>query len=126
MPANSPAALAAAFQDAVNAGDVDAAVQLWVEDGAIVQPSGQAVCGRDAIAAALRALVEHRVLIHIHVQQLFATADVAVALGTLTMTGANGHGATFRQQSRSTVVYARGADGHWRIAIDAPWGLPQD
>jgi hypothetical protein len=33
-------------------------------------------------------------------------------------------GNALQQQSQSVVIYSREPDG-WRLAIDAPWGLPQ-
>jgi uncharacterized protein (TIGR02246 family) len=124
MPVSSPQALSAAFAAAVNAGDVLAALDLWVEDGAIVQPDGNVLRGRDAIANALQALVDNHVTLEIELADVFPAGDVAIVLGTLTLNGTGHDGTSFAQRSESVVVYTRGAEG-WRIAIDAPWGLPQ-
>jgi uncharacterized protein (TIGR02246 family) len=123
MRPTSPEALAGAFSAAINARDVSAALDLWIEDAAIVQPDGQMLHGREAIGDALRALVDNEVRIEIDVARVFAVADVAIAVGTLTMSGTGADGRPFKQQSRSVVVYARDAAGCWRVAIDAPWGL---
>ncbi len=53
MPISSPPALSAAFAAAVNAGDVPAALDLWVEDGAIMQPDGNVLRGRAGSASRL-------------------------------------------------------------------------
>jgi uncharacterized protein (TIGR02246 family) len=124
MSADTPEALSAAFGAAMNAGDVQAALELWIEDAAILQPGGQMVRGREAIGAALRALIEHEVQLEIDVEQVFAAGDVAVAVGTLTMSTRGEDGEPFTQSSRSAVISSRGSDGRWRLAIDAPWGLP--
>jgi uncharacterized protein (TIGR02246 family) len=124
MRPTSPEALAEAFGAAINARDVPAALELWIEDAAIVQPDGQMLRGREAVGDALRALVENDVSVEIDVARVFAAADVAIAVGTLTLSGAGADGRPFRQQSRSVVIYARDAQGGWRVAIDAPWGLP--
>jgi uncharacterized protein (TIGR02246 family) len=108
----------------MNAGDVQAALELWVEDAAILQPGGQMVRGREAIGAALRALIEHEVELEIDVEQVFAAGDVAIAVGTLTLSALGENGKPFTQSSRSAVISSRGNDGRWRLAIDAPWGLP--
>ncbi|MBA3807676.1 MAG: SgcJ/EcaC family oxidoreductase [Solirubrobacterales bacterium] len=125
MPADSPAALSAAFAAAVNARDIDAALALWIEDAAIVSPDGQSIRGREAIGAALHALVENDASVEIDVAELYAAGDVALAVGSLTINGADAEGTPYSQQSQSLVIYARGADGAWRVAIDAPWGLPK-
>jgi uncharacterized protein (TIGR02246 family) len=124
-PHASPEALSEAFAAAINAGDVPAALELWIEDAAIVQPDGQMLRGRELIGDALRALVENAVRIDLDVEALFATSEAAVAVGSLTMSGNGVDGAPFTAQSQSVVVYSRGADGCWRLAIDAPWGLPR-
>jgi ketosteroid isomerase-like protein len=45
---------------------------------------------------------------------------VALATGRLGMRAADGG----ELSSEAIAVYARAPDGHWRIAIDLPWGLP--
>ncbi len=124
MPADSPQALSSAFAAAINAGDVPAALELWVEDAALLQGSGKMVRGRAAIGAALQALVEHRVSLEIEVERIFSAGAVAIATGSLTMSGVGADGGPFSQASRSVVVYSQATDGSWRVAIDAPWGLP--
>lgn len=124
MAPHSPEALSEAFRAAINARDVPAALDLWLEDAAIVQADGQMLRSRDAIGEALRALVENGVRVEIDVARVFSAADVAIAVGSLTLSGSDADGEPFEQRSRSIVVSRRDADGCWRLAIDAPWGLP--
>jgi uncharacterized protein (TIGR02246 family) len=124
MPAASPEDLSAAFAAAINARDVPAALELWSEDAAILTPDGQALRGRGAIGAALHALVDNGARVQVEVSELFTAGDVALATGTLTLSGSDGEGNLYTQRSQSVVTYLRGADGYWRVAIDAPWGLP--
>jgi uncharacterized protein (TIGR02246 family) len=121
----TPEELSAAFAAAIASGDIDAALQMWAEDAALVQAGGEALRGREAIGQALRALVDNGIALQIELAHTFTAGDVAVGVGTLTMRG-NGHeGEPFEQRSDSIVVYRRGPDGRWRIALDAPWGLPR-
>ncbi|HUA74558.1 MAG TPA: SgcJ/EcaC family oxidoreductase [Solirubrobacteraceae bacterium] len=124
MAAETPAALLAAFLAAVNARDIDAAVELWREDAAIVQLDGEVLRGREAIAGALRTMVDNRIEIDTEVSGIVETGEVALVTGTLTLSGANGDGADgrFVTRSSSIVIYRRDEQG-WRIALDAPWGL---
>jgi uncharacterized protein (TIGR02246 family) len=124
MQPTSPRALAEAFAAAIEARDVSAAAELWIEDAAIVQPDGQVVRGREAIRGALGALVENGVDVGVEVASVFATSEVALVTGTLTLKRVDAKGRPFAQQSRSVVIYSKGSDGYWRVAIDAPWGLP--
>lgn len=126
MPAETPADLLAAFLAAVNARDLDAAIELWREDAVIVQPDGQPLRGREAVAGALRALIDGGVELQTEVASIIEAGDVALVSGTLTLSLPNGDGLNgrFTNRSSSVVIYKRGVDG-WRIALDAPWGLPQ-
>lgn len=112
-----------AFAAAVNAGEIQAAVELWTDDATIVRPDGETVRGKPAVAAALQALVDNNVRMELDVSNVFVGGDVAIVAGSLTLNGINGAEEPFNESSSSIVVYIRGADG-WRIAIDAPWGLP--
>jgi uncharacterized protein (TIGR02246 family) len=123
VPTDTPEALAEAFAAAISAGDVPAAVELWTDDATIVQPDGETVRGKPAVAAALQALVDNGVRLEIDVSNVFVAGDVATVVGALTLNGTNGEHEPFAQRSSSVVVYTRGPDG-WRVAIDAPWGLP--
>jgi ketosteroid isomerase-like protein len=123
MLVSSPEMLAAAFTAAINAGDVPAALELWLGDGALAQPDGTALRGRGAIESALQALVDNRVTLEIAIAGVLSAGDVAIVHGTLTLNGVGFDGEPYSQSSDSVVVYQRGPEG-WRIAIDAPWGLP--
>jgi uncharacterized protein (TIGR02246 family) len=120
MAAATPEEVADAFAAALARHDLDAALSLWSEDAAIVAADGSLVEGRAAIRQALEALLSNGTRVRIELAGLFAAGDIALATGSLTLTGEG-----FEQRSESTVVYARGADGRWRIALDAPWGLPR-
>jgi uncharacterized protein (TIGR02246 family) len=123
VPTETPEELAATFAAAINAGEVQAAVELWTDDAMIVQPDGDTVRGKPAVAAALQTLVDNSVRMEIDVSNVFVGGRVAIVAGALTLNGTNGAKEPFAQRSSSVVIYIRGADG-WRIAIDAPWGLP--
>jgi len=124
MSAGSPAALSADFAAAMRAGDLDAALALWHPDAAIIQADGHLLAGRDAVATALQALIEHDISITIDLGAVYDAGATALATGTLTMRGRNGGDADFEHSSEALVIYRRDDDGAWRIALDAPWGLP--
>jgi len=124
MAAPSPDDLPRLFAEAVNAGDTRAAMELWSEHATIVGPDGGILDGQGAVEGAVRALVVAGTRLEITVERVFHAGAVAVALGTLTMTGTDGAGRPFEQRSSSLAVYSR-EDGGWRVALDAPWGLPE-
>jgi uncharacterized protein (TIGR02246 family) len=122
----TPEDLSAAFAAALARGDVEAALEMWVEDATIITADGEPVRGREAIGVALRGLIDNGADVGIELKRTIAAGDVALGLGTLTLSGVGEDGESFRHESSSTVIYTRGADRRWRIALDAPWGLPQD
>ena len=87
-----------------------------------MQPDGRLTRGRDD-RKALQALVDNHVTLEIELGDVFPAGDVAIGLGTLTLNGTGHDGTSFAQRSESVVVYSARADV-WRIALDAPWGLP--
>ncbi len=123
MAAATPEEVAEAFAAALARRDLDGALSMWSEDAAIVAADGSLLAGRAAIREALQALLSNGTRVRIELAGLFQAGDVALATGSLTLSG-DGEGGAFEQRSSSTVVYARGGDGRWRIALDAPWGLP--
>ncbi len=83
---------------------------------------GSSLTGREAIAGALRSLIDSGASFAIELGALFIAGDVAVATGKLTL--ASPDDPTQQLRSHATVVYRRDRRGRWLIAIDAPWGLP--
>ncbi len=123
MAARTPQELATSFAAAISARDVEAALEMWSEDAAIVAADGSLLEGRAAIAAVLEALVSNGTQVEAEVTSLYEAGGVALATGSLTLSG-DGRDSSYVHRSASVVVYVRGRDGLWRIALDAPWGLP--
>ena len=119
MAAITPEELSRAFTEAINDGDVERALELWTPDAAMVGAGGETIRGRDALAAVLQALIDSGARVETEISTLHLAGSVAVATGFLTLSSPEG----FTQRSSSVVLYERAADGSWRIALDAPWGL---
>ncbi len=106
---------------AINAGALDAAAELWGEEAVIVGPDGGSVSGRTNIRGVLAALIEAGTRMEIELSSLREAGDVALATGTLTLLPQDGQPLSYA----SIVVYERSADDRWRVAIDAPAGMPR-
>ncbi len=119
----SPEAVAQAFAAAINDGDATAALDLWLDDAVFVRPDGAALEGKAAIRDVLAALVENGTKMRVEMDGCHVAGPAAAAHGTLTFTVPRADAEPAEATSRFTAVYARGDDGSWRIAIDAPWGF---
>lgn len=124
MDGASPEDVPASIAAAVHAGDARRAAGLWTQDATLIAADGQVLKGAEAIAGALQGLVANGARLDIQLVRLFVAGDVALATGKLTVSVDDGDGASHSHTSDSVVVYRRGEDGVWRVAIDAPWGLP--
>jgi uncharacterized protein (TIGR02246 family) len=119
--AASPPDLVGRLADAITNGDLHAALALWEPDACIVGGDGSVLArGHDGLVAVLGAMIEHGARFEAEVLDVCTAGDLALVTGRLTLTAPDGS----QQRSRSLVVHRRGSDGEWRIAIDAPWGLP--
>ena len=119
MAATTPSELPVLFTAAINAGDLPAALELWGEDARIVNADGVLVEGREAIARVLATLIDSGTRIQIETSAVHRCGDVALALGELTMSTADGA----QMRTSALAVYERATESGWRVAIDAPWGL---
>ena len=107
---------------AAAAGHVDAIVDYWAEDAAVMMPGLPTFRGRRAI----RAYVEQSLKtpgFHISWEPLEAhisnSGDMGYLLerSSVTMPQANGKLAT--QQFRGITIWTKGADGKWKNVVDA-------
>lgn len=122
MPESTAAATVAALVNALNRGDLDAAVELYRADAVFVAQPGTTLVGREAIRAALAAMLASKPKLTTHCHQVLVCGDQALYHGEWSMTGTAEDGSAFSQSGYSCDLIGRAADGRWRIAIDNPWG----
>jgi uncharacterized protein (TIGR02246 family) len=112
MPARSPEDIHALLAAAVNAGDLDAFVELHEPDATvIVPPDGRRVSGRDAIREAVRPVFALGPTAEIELVDKLQSGDLALTFARVEVLGS---------ATRGTVVSRRQADGSWRIVLDNP------
>jgi ketosteroid isomerase-like protein len=122
---DSPDAVAEAFVAAINAGDIDAALELWLDDAVLLGPRDAALRGRDAIRGVLTTLIENGTKLAFESVTSYAAGPAAVRTGKLRMSAHRVNGAGFDGVATFLTVYAH-AHGGWLIAIDGVHGFAPD
>jgi uncharacterized protein (TIGR02246 family) len=122
MSARNPAEIDTLFAAALNAGDLEALVSLYVPDAALMPSPGNVVRGTAAIREALAGFLAARPSMTLDAHTLAQAGDVALvsARWQLSMTGPDGKPATMH--GKSVEVVRRQPDGRWLFAIDFPFG----
>jgi len=120
--AKSPAELVALFNERMNAGDVDALLDYYDDDGSFSPEEGVLVTGKEAIREALLGFIAMQPTVIGNVKWVQQVGDVALILNDWTINGRQPDGEVVNLTGRSTDVVRRGEDGGWRFYIDCVWG----
>lgn len=119
----SPDEIAQAFETAIADGDLEAALALWLDDAVFVPAGAAPLTGRDAIRTVLAGLIDAGTRLRMAASGSYVAGAVALRSGRLTLSGKGADGEPFETVTDFVTVYALTEDG-WRIALDAPAGLP--
>jgi ketosteroid isomerase-like protein len=122
MPSRSPLEVVRAFVEAMNRGDVDAAVSHYAIDGILVVEPGVVVTGAPAIRDALAAMLGMRPRLTTGVDEVLVSNELALYHSDWQMRGTGPDGSAVELGGRSSDVLRRRPSGEWEIAIDNPWG----
>jgi ketosteroid isomerase-like protein len=114
------AAFAAAVTEwdrALNAGEVDAALALYVPENPMAMAPDQPIAeGREAVRALLQQVVDQTADLHNQVVESWVDGDVGVSRGTYTLTPETA-GAT-PVTGKWVAISQRQPDGSWKIAAN--------
>jgi len=123
MAARAPEDLDRLFAGAMNAGDLDALVELYESDASLTPAPGKVVVGIDAIRAALRGFLDGKPKMMLSPRVVARSGDLALLTSKweLSMTGADGKPA--KMGGQSVEIARRQPDGNWLFAIDLPLGI---
>jgi uncharacterized protein (TIGR02246 family) len=120
MSAHSPEEIHALIAMAVNAGDLDAFVQLHEENATVmVPPDGRRISGRDAIRAAMEPTFALGPCARIEVVGKLQGDGLALTHARVSVVATEG-GERVEMSGRGTIVSLRQPDGTWRIVLDDP------
>jgi uncharacterized protein (TIGR02246 family) len=123
MPATEPEQLHALFQQAFNAGDLDALMALYEPDAALIPQPGVTVDGSAAIAESLRWFLDRRGQITLDTKLVVQVGDIAYLANRWSLTGGTMPDGSAAELGATTAEIARRqGDGTWLYVIDNAWG----
>jgi uncharacterized protein (TIGR02246 family) len=108
--------------EAINQGDLDAALSLYEPEAVMIAQPGNIARGRDAIRTALEGFISLKPLLKGEANQVVEAGDTALYISRWTLAGTYPDGKRVEMNGTSTDVLRRQTNGRWLVAIDNPWG----
>jgi uncharacterized protein (TIGR02246 family) len=126
MPANTPEEAYLLLVEALNAGDVDAALTLCEPEATFMAAPGQQVTGLDAIREQLNVFLEAKPRLTLDVPQVTRSGDLALLCSHWTLQETRPDGRRVDLTGQGAEVVRRQADGTWKIVLSNPFPCPAD
>lgn len=121
---SAPEQVPAAFDAALNAGDLDVLLGLFSSKATMRMTGGETIQEDPAgLRSGLARLLQLRPRIHNEIRRVITSGDIALVLldWSLSVTLPDGH--EQEQRGTATQVMEKGRDGGWRLLISNPLGL---
>jgi uncharacterized protein (TIGR02246 family) len=122
MPVTRADQVNASFVEAMNAGDLDRALEIWSPQTVFVtQPGNEAVRGTAALREALQAFLDLKPTLRFESLQFIEADDIAFESIKWTLEGTGPDGEPVRMVAIDGNVLRRLDDGRWVTVIDNPF-----
>jgi len=108
--------------EAINHGDLDAAVALYEKDAVLVAQPGKTARGSEELRRALEGFIAMKASLRSEAQQVIECGNLALHLSRWSLRGTDPAGKAVTMGGQSTNILRRQSDGRWLIALDNPWG----
>jgi uncharacterized protein (TIGR02246 family) len=123
MPATEPEQMHGLFEEAFNAGDIEALMARYVPDAALMPQPGVTVEGTAAIRESLLWFLDRRGRITLDTKLVVRVGDLAYLANRWTLTGGTMPDGSPAELGATTAELARRqADGTWLYVFDNAWG----
>src|SRR3954464_8069860 len=123
MPATEPEQLHGLFEQAFNAGDVEALMALYEPDAALIPQPGALAEGTAAIRDSLRWFLDRRGRITLNTKLVVRVGDLAFLANRWSLAGGTMPDGSPAELGATTAEVARlQPDGTWLYVIDNAWG----
>src|SRR5262245_44454102 len=110
------------FAQHLNAGDLDAVMDLYEPDARFVTRTGETLVGRERIREVLAGLIRSKTQFQSRVIRSVTTGDVALLYTDFHGTMIDLSGERVEVQSRAIELLRRQADGAWKLIVGDPNG----
>ena len=108
--------------NALNRGDLEAAVALYEPNAVLVAQPGQVARGSAELRTALAGFIGLKPALRSLAQNVVEVGDIALYVGRWTLQGTDPSGKAITMGGESSDVLRRQKDGRWLVAVDNPWG----
>ena len=108
--------------DAINQGDLEAALALYEPNAVLVAQPGTLARGSMELRTPLGQFIQLKPTLRTQTQSVVEVDDVALYVGRWTLHGVDPSGQGIAMGGESSDILRRHHDGRWLIAIDNPWG----
>lgn len=108
--------------DAINRGNLEAALALYETDGVLVSQPATFARGTAQIREALAGFIALKPRLETEAEEVLESEDVALYMGRWSLEGTDPMGRPVSLRGESTDVLCRQRDGRWLIRLDNPWG----
>ena len=122
MSAPNPVETVTQLVEAVNQGNLEAAVACYETEATLVVQPGQVATGTKALREAYAGYIAMKTTITTETHKIIQTGDIALFSSKWNATGTAPDGTPVNMGGTSSDVLRRHADGRWLIAIDNPFG----
>ncbi len=122
MPANKPEELMVLLGQALNDGDLEAAVALYEPEACVVPEPGTMVKGTAAIREVLTGFLAMKPTITAPPSKVIQTGELAAVFNSWSLTGTGPDGSAVDLSGDSAEVVRQQSDGTWLYVIDSFFG----
>ena len=124
MPAQTPEQCDLLIGEAINAGNIDAALSLYEPNATFAPEIGQSVTGLAAIREVMLGFTALNPKLTVEVPLVLESGDIALLHSKWSLTGTGPDGSAVSMDGKGIEVVRRQADGTWKFIIDNPNGNP--
>jgi uncharacterized protein (TIGR02246 family) len=122
MSTTNPVDIVNQLVNAVNQGNLDAAVACYEPEATLIVQPGQAATGTKALREAYAGFIAMKVTITTETYKVIQTGDIVLFSSKWNAVGTAPDGAPVKMGGVSSDVLRRQANGRWLIVIDNPYG----